>query len=40
MLMTTKAANHRVNVETENTDDCGLQADPTVIKTLYLTTNP
>jgi hypothetical protein len=39
-LMLAKAANHRVNVETENADKCGLQAGGTITKALYLTTNP
>jgi hypothetical protein len=40
MLMAAKAANHRVNVETENADKCGLHNSYTVTKSLYLTTNP
>ncbi len=39
-LMTAKASNHRVNVETENEDKCGIQAGSTVTKSIYLTTNP
>lgn len=42
MLMAAKAANHRVNVVTENADGCGLQTTTsgTVTKEIYLTTNP
>jgi hypothetical protein len=40
MLMAAKAMNHRVNVVTENSDGCGMQAGGTVTKTIYLATNP
>ncbi|TDF35554.1 hypothetical protein EYS14_19275 [Alteromonadaceae bacterium M269] len=40
LLMTAKASGHRVNVVTENTDQCGLQASGTQTKAVYLTTNP
>lgn len=40
ILMTAKASGHRVNVQTENQDGCGLQTSQTVIKAVYLTTNP
>jgi hypothetical protein len=40
ILLAAKAANHRVNVVTENTDGCGLQDNYTVAKSIYLATNP
>lgn len=40
LLVAAKAAGHRVNVVTEDTDECGLQKGGTVTKALYLTTNP
>ena len=40
MLMMAKASQHRVNVVTENSDKCGLQAGVTHTKALYLSTNP
>jgi hypothetical protein len=40
ILMMAKAAQHRVNVVTENEDSCGLQAGGTVTKALFLATNP
>jgi len=40
MLLTAKAANHRVNIVTENADGCGLQISGTVTKSIHLTTNP
>ena len=40
MLMTAKAASHRVNVVSENADGCGIQAGSTMMKTIFLTTNP
>lgn len=40
LLMTAKAANHRVNVETEAEGGCGLTIGGTVTKTIFLTTNP
>jgi hypothetical protein len=39
-LMAAKASNHRVNVETEHTDKCGLQTGSRVTKALFWTTNP
>ncbi|MEX0336414.1 hypothetical protein [Vibrio tubiashii] len=40
VLLTAKAAQHRVNVETENADGCGLSQGFTVTKTIYLANNP
>jgi len=40
ILMMAKASQHRINVETENQDKCGVQAGGTQMKSLYLTTNP
>lgn len=40
ILTAAKAMQHRVNVETENPDGCGLQTGFTVTKQLFLTTNP
>lgn len=40
ILMMAKASQHRVNVVTENSDQCGLQAGGTQTKALYLATNP
>jgi len=40
LLVAAKAAGHRVNVVTEDSDECGLQKGGTVTKALYLTTNP
>jgi len=40
ILMMAKAAQHRVNVVTENEDSCGLQAGGTITKPLFLATNP
>ena len=39
MLMAAKLSGHRLNVTTENSDGCGLQASGTITKELYLTTN-
>ena len=39
-LMAAKVSGHRVNVETENTDSCGLQTAGTVTKSIHLTTAP
>lgn len=40
LLLAAKTAGHRVNVATENTDTCGLEAAATQTKTVVLTTNP
>jgi hypothetical protein len=40
LLVAAKAAGHRVNVVTEESDECGLQKGGTVTKTVFLTTNP
>lgn len=40
LLLMAKASDHRVNVTTENQDECGLQDGGTVTKSVFLTTNP
>jgi hypothetical protein len=40
ILLMAKAAQHKVNVTTENTDGCGLQSGYITTKSLYLATNP
>ncbi|WP_372627603.1 hypothetical protein [Arsukibacterium sp.] len=40
LLVTAKAAGHRVNVITDNTDGCGLQASGTITNAVFLTTQP
>ena len=40
MLMAAKVSNHRVNVNTENTDGCGIKTGFTNTESVYLTTNP
>ena len=40
LLVAAKAAGHRVNVVTEDSDECGLQKGGTVTKSVALTTNP
>lgn len=40
LLVTAKAAGHRVNVVTANADGCGLQASGTVTNAVFLTTQP